>query len=158
MNKFANILTQKPDLCAIIKGGNSHPAIKGIVNFYKTNLGIIVSAKISGLPAPRNKCKSPVFGFHIHSGKSCTGNKTDPFKNAETHLNPKNCPHPYHAGDLLPLFGAKGYAYSAFLTNRFTLDDIIGKVIIIHSAPDDFTTQPAGNSGKKIACGVIEKS
>ncbi len=158
MNKFANILTQKPDLCAKIKGSRAYPAIKGTVKFYKTNLGIIVSAKISGLPIPRDKCKSPVFAFHIHSGESCEGNRTDPFKNAGTHLNLMNCPHPYHAGDLPPLFGAKGYAYSAFLTSRFTLEDVIGKAIIIHLNPDDFTTQHAGNAGKKIACGIIQES
>jgi Cu-Zn family superoxide dismutase len=43
----------------------------------------------------------------------------------------------------------------SFLTNRFTLDEIIGRVIIIHDKPDDFTSQPSGNSGNKIACGKI---
>ena len=37
-----------------------------------------------------------------------------------------------------PLFGNNGYAYLSFFTNRFSLDDIIGKVVIIHSHPDDF--------------------
>ena len=45
---------------------------------------------------------------------------------------------------------------SVFL-NKFKVKDIIGKVIIIHDIPDDFTTQPSGNSGTKIACGVIKK-
>ena len=44
-----------------------------------------------------------------------------------------------------------------FLTERFNIDEIIGKTIIIHSNPDDFTTQPGGNSGTKIACGLIKK-
>lgn len=42
-------------------------------------------------------------------------------------------------------------------TNRFTVSEVIGKSIILHSQPDDFTTQPAGNSGSRIACGIIEK-
>ena len=42
------------------------------------------------------------------------------------------------------------------LINKFKIKDIIGKVVIIHDSPDDFTTQPSGNSGKKIACGKIE--
>jgi len=42
------------------------------------------------------------------------------------------------------------------LINKFTIDEIVGKVIIIHDMPDDFTTQPSGNSGTKIACGRIE--
>ena len=44
-----------------------------------------------------------------------------------------------------------------FLTDRFKLKDVIGKAIIIHSMPDDFTSQPSGNSGEKIACGIINK-
>lgn len=55
------------------------------------------------------------------------------------------------------LFENKGYAYMTFLTDRFKLKDVIGKAIIIHSMPDDFTSQPSGNSGEKIACGIINK-
>ena len=46
---------------------------------------------------------------------------------------------------------------SVFL-NKFKVKDVIGKVIIIHDMPDDFTTQPSGNPGTKIACGEIKKS
>ena len=45
----------------------------------------------------------------------------------------------------------------AFLTNRLTVNELIGKTVIIHDRPDDFTTQPSGNAGNKIACGVISK-
>lgn len=41
------------------------------------------------------------------------------------------------------------------LTDRFRVRDIIGRTVVIHSGPDDFHTQPAGNAGEKIACGVI---
>lgn len=95
------------------------------------------------------------FGFHIHNGTSCTGNSEDPFANAGTHYNPTTCPHPFHSGDLPPLLENTGYAYMSVLLNKFEIKDIIGKVIIIHDMSDDFTTQPAGNSGKKIACGKI---
>lgn len=40
-------------------------------------------------------------------------------------------------------------------TDRFYVDEIIGKTVIVHEDPDDFHTQPSGNAGKKIACGVI---
>ena len=43
------------------------------------------------------------------------------------------------------------------LINKFKIQDIIGKVVIIHDMPDDFNSQPSGNSGTKIACGKIEK-
>jgi Cu-Zn family superoxide dismutase len=41
------------------------------------------------------------------------------------------------------------------VTNRFSIQDIIGRTVVIHSGPDDFRSQPAGNAGKKIGCGVI---
>ena len=72
-------------------------------------------------------------------------------------MEPNVYTHPYHAGDMPPLFGEKGEAFSVFMTKRFRVDDIIGKTVIIHSMPDDFTTQPAGNSGEKIACGIIRR-
>lgn len=61
-------------------------------------------------------------------------------------------------GDLPPLLENNGYAYMSVLVNKFNINEILGKVIIIHSMPDDFNSQPAGNSGMKIACGKIEKS
>ena len=91
------------------------------------------------------------------NGTSCTGNSEDEFADAQKHYNPKNCPHPYHAGDLPPLIENDGYSYMRVFTNKFNVKDIIGKVIIIHEMPDDFTTQPSGNSGTKIACGKIRK-
>lgn len=154
---FSSIFNQKPVAMAEMKGNISHPNIQGFVWFYTTNFGIIVVADIIGLPKSTNKCNSPIFAFHIHNGSSCTGNSNDPFANAGTHYNPSNCLHPYHAGDLPPLFGANGNAFSAVLTDRFTINEVIGKTIIIHSNPDDFTTQPSGNSGTKIACGVIRR-
>lgn len=154
---FHHILNHKSDACAVIRGSDEYPKIHGTVRFYDTNMGVLTRAEIFNLPENSHICKSPIFAFHIHSGGSCTGTVPDPFANALTHLNPMNCPHPYHAGDLPPLFGAGGYAYSVILTDRFSIRDIIGRTAVIHSSYDDFTTQPAGNSGKKIACGVIMK-
>lgn len=55
-----------------------------------------------------------------------------------------------------PLIENNGYSYMSVLINKFKIKDIIGKVVIIHDMPDDFNTQPSGNSGTKIACGKIE--
>lgn len=150
------LLRKKPNAYALINGGSEYPRIQGTVRFYSTHSGVIVAAEINGLPAPEAKCASPIFGFHIHGGNSCSGTEADEFANAGTHYNPNECPHPFHAGDLPPIFGNDGYALMLFLTNRFTVDEIIGKTIIIHSSPDDFTTQPSGNAGTKIACGEIK--
>lgn len=80
----------------------------------------------------------------------------DPFPLSGAHYNPGECEHPHHAGDLPPLFGCNGYAVSIFLTDRFLVDDVIGKTLILHDRPDDFKTQPAGDAGEKMACGVIQ--
>ncbi len=151
---FSNILH---DAKANIKGGKEYPKINGIVTFKETKGGVLVTAKINGLPKSKNNCKGRFFGFHIHDGVTCTGNLTDEFANAKSHLNPTNCPHPFHIGDLPPLIENNGYAYMRVLINKFKINNILGKVIIIHDSPDDFTTQPSGNSGTKIACGKIEK-
>lgn len=152
---IGSIFNKQPDASAIIRGSAEHPNINGRVLFYRVQQGVIVFTVVLGLPTSTDKCKSPVFAFHIHGGNACTGNAQDPFANAGMHYNPQNCLHPFHAGDMPPLFGNNGYALSLFLTDRFTTDEIIGKTVIIHSNPDDFMTQPSGNSGAKIACGEI---
>lgn len=143
------------DAVAIIKGSAKYPQIKGLVRFYQTNNGVYVVTNVTGLPEKTEDCSSPIFAFHIHSGDTCESRDNEPFSMSGTHYNPKGCPHPFHAGDLPPLFSASGTAMSSVLTNRFTLDEIIGKTIIIHLGADDFTSQPSGNSSEKIACGII---
>ena len=152
---FCSVFRRRADAVAFINGSPDFPKIKGRVLFYQLKNGVIVRADITGLPKGENKCDKPIFAFHIHGGGECSGNEADYFANADGHYNPESCPHPYHAGDLPPLFGVKGKAFSAFLTDRFIVREILGKAIIIHSKPDDFTSQPAGNSGEKIACGII---
>lgn len=146
-------------LCRI-SGSNEYNSINGITYFYETASGIWMKTNVGGLPMPMNiYCNQPVFGFHIHEGSMCTGTNEDPFMNAKGHYNPNGCMHPYHAGDLPPLFANKeGNAEMAFLSDRFTIDEIIGRVMIIHLHPDDFHTQPSGNSGTMIACGEIIKT
>ncbi len=152
---FTKIFRKRPQAMAKIKGRADYPDIQGNLYLYETGSGVLAVAEVFGLPKGNSPCDHPVFGFHIHEGESCTGTQDDPFADALMHLNPSACPHPYHAGDLPPLFGNQGYAFSAVFTNRFTTDAVIGKTVIIHAQPDDFTTQPAGNSGTRIACGKI---
>lgn len=152
---ISTILRQRPDAVAILRGSDKYPRLRGEVRFYQTRYGVIVAAEVTGLPMPTGNCQSPVFGFHLHSGGSCTGTASDPFADAKGHYNPQDCPHPHHAGDMPPLFGSNGYAFSVFLTDRFSVDEVIGRVVIIHAKPDDFTTQPSGNAGEMIACGSV---
>ena len=142
---------------SIIKGSNKFSNIRGTFWFRNVKEGVLVTAKVYGLPTSNQICNNKIFGVHIHEKGDCSGTINDPFANVGTHYNPDNCKHPQHAGDLEPLFENNGYAYYSFVTNRFTIDEIIGLSIIIHDNPDDFSTQPSGNSGNKIACGIIEK-
>lgn len=151
------LLKRMPDAYATINGSEGYPKILGNINFYKTPYGVMVITCVSGLPTSNEVCSNKIFAFHIHEGEECTGNEADPFSNTRMHYNPRNCPHPHHSGDMPPLFGANGYAFSAYLTNNFTIDEIIGKTVLIHERLDDFTTQPAGNAGAKIACGKINR-
>ena len=154
MNLLA-VLRRRPDARAIIRGSEKYPGLSGVVRFYQTRRGVLVFAKVSGLPETAEPCGNKIFAFHIHSGGQCTGDSIDPFADALAHYNPEECPHPAHAGDLPPLFSNHGYAFQVFLTDRFMVRQIIGRTVIVHSSPDDFTTQPSGNAGSKIACGQI---
>lgn len=149
---YAAVLSRRPDAAAKIYGSDEHLEIIGRVSFFGIKCSTLVAAEIRGLPTGRQ-----VFGFHIHEGESCTGNATDPFADVGTHYNPDNRAHPFHSGDMPPLFGNCGYAFSVFMTDRFSSNEIIGKTVIIHGGIDDFSTQPSGNAGSKIACGKIEK-
>jgi len=128
---------------AIVKGGKEYPKINGVVYFKENKNGVVVTAKIKGLPKSKGKCTGSFFGFHIHEGSSCTGNHKDEFENVKSHYNPNNCPHPFHKGDLPPLIENNGYAYMSVLINKFKIKDIINKTVVIHDMPDDFVTQPS---------------
>lgn len=140
-----------PDAVARIRGGMEAPQLSGCVQFYQENGCVLIVARICGLP---RESETGFFGFHIHQGGNCSG--TD-FSGTGSHYNPYEQVHPKHAGDLPPLMRCRGNAYLAVRTDRFSVNNIVGKTVVIHSAPDDFHTQPAGNAGKKIACGVICK-
>ena len=154
---ISRTLCREPQAVARLEGSGEYPAIRGQVRFYQTECGVLVAAEVRGLLGGRG-CETRVFGMHIHSGGACAGDESDPFADAMAHYNPDDCPHPQHRGDLPPLFGNQGCAVQVTLTDRFTVEEVLGRTVIIHEHPDDFTTQPAGNSGKKIACGVIRRN
>lgn len=135
-----------PSAVACVSGGRMNPKLKGIVRFDQNCGGVLVTAEVSGLP------RDGFFAFHIHEGSGCGG--TD-FSESGSHYNPTGSSHPDHAGDLPPLLAHNGRAKMSVLTGRFRVDEIIDKTVIIHADPDDFTTQPAGNPGRKLACGII---
>lgn len=153
---FINLLSYyQPQAQAWIRGSSSEPQLNGSVNFYQTQYGgILIEAQIFGLPDINNPGSSDFYAMHIHEYGDCS----DQFQNTGSHYNPTNQAHPQHSGDMPPLLANQGYAYSVFYDKRCTIAEIIGKSVIIHSQRDDFTTQPSGDPGIKIGCGVIRKT
>ncbi len=139
---------KKPLAVAYIEGGKAYPELRGTVRFYPRCGGTLVVADIVGLP----DTDTGFFAFHIHEGGDCCGVG---FPDTGVHFNPTGAEHPRHAGDLPPLLSDHGRAYCQALTGRFRVNEVIGKTVVIHDGPDDFKTQPSGNAGEKIACGVI---
>lgn len=153
---LSTLLYDVPTAYAYIYGSIKYPTIYGNLMLYEVPGGTLALAQVMGLPVSDTPCSSNIHGFHIHGGSVCNGSAANPFSDADGHFNPGNCPHPSHAGDLPPLFANQGFAWSSFFTDRFTAREVVGKVAIIHANPDDFTTQPSGNSGEMIACGEIK--
>ena len=153
---FTDTLRNKnPQALAWMRGNAQNPQLSGIVKFFDTPYsGVLIEAEIFGLPNIATQFSSDFFAMHIHEKGDCTM----PFDKTGDHYNPTNEQHPQHAGDLIPLMGNQGYAWLAFYDKRFMIKDIIGRSIIIHKMPDDFMSQPSGNAGEKIGCGVIRQN
>lgn len=150
-NIFTSILMNNfPMAIALIQGNSGYPDLHGKVFFYNTPFGgALVYVEVNGLPDKNPS--SNFYGLHIHE----FGNCTLPFDKTGNHYNPGNTQHPWHAGDLPPLLGNNGYAWMCVYTGRFSIPEILGKSVVIHGMRDDFTSQPSGDSGAKIGCGVI---
>ena len=156
MAMIDEILSEVPQAYAEVKGSDKYPDIQGWVYFYGANGGTIVLAEIYGLPDEEQQHLGRFFGFHIHEGSTCTGNRTDPFADTLIHYSPGYVQHPQHAGDLPVLLSSHGSAWIAVYTGRFFPDDVIGRTVIIYDQPDDYRSQPFGDAGEKIACGEIQ--
>ena len=118
-----------------------------------------IRADINGLPSNRQ------FGFHVHEKGDCS----DGGMGAGGHFNPQGKPHgrydstDHHAGDLPNLSSdGEGVAVFSFTTDQLTVspgpDSVVNRAIVIHESADDYKSQPAGNSGKRIACGIIRSA
>lgn len=137
---------------ADLKGSLAYPKISGHVEFYEWGNGTLIKAEVHHLP---DKELNNFFGFHIHENGNC-GNPAD-FMDAGSHYRKGKTLHPQHDGDLTMLYSNNGYAFLSMFTQRFQVSEIIGRTVVIHEGMDDFKTDPAGNSGKRIACGSIKK-
>lgn len=149
---YDSICEKNPEAVAEISGGTEYPDIHGMVRFYETPFsGVVIEAEIFDLPVESRETPA-FFAFHIHENGDCSAD----FANTGNHYNPENHPHPSHAGDLPSLLTGNGYSWLCFYDSCLSISQVIGRSAVIHGGVDDFTTQPSGNSGKKIACGVIQ--
>ena len=131
----------------------------GTVSFVQKGDRVAVTARVSGLTPGSH-------GFHIHEKGDCSSGDG---MSAGGHFNPQGKPHAQpttadrHAGDMPMLVAdASGNATLTVELDVITIGagatDIVGRGVIVHKDPDDFTTQPTGNSGARVACGVIRKT
>ena len=146
---------------ANIKGDATYPDIHGQVRFYEGFHGTIIQADIRNLPRyqPAQGGKQPIgpFGFHIHIHPDCMPvDAGESFSQAGGHYNPTGQHHGHHAGDLPVLMPSRsGIAQMTVYIDAFLPQDIFGKSVMVHENPDDYRTDPAGNAGRRIACGPI---
>lgn len=132
--------------------GNS---VHGTVTFEAVENGVHVTANVAGLTPGKH-------GFHIHEFGDCSA---DDGTSAGGHFNPSGMPHSMpssdkrHAGDMGNIEADKdGNAHIDFVDAVMRLDgenSIIGHAVIVHEKEDDLKTQPTGNAGARVACGVI---
>ncbi len=131
------------------------PAVSGTVHFTQDAGGVHVVADLSGLKPGRH-------GFHLHENGVCT---PPDFKSAGGHWNPGHAAHacmptePRHAGDMGNVTaGSDGRAHLDVVLTGVSFagaNSVVGKAVVLHAGEDDCKSQPAGNSGDRLACGVV---
>ena len=150
--------------CAGTLGGPSASAtlaaksgsmVSGNVDFREKDGKLLIEAKVAGLTPGEH-------GFHVHEVGDCSAPDA---ASAKGHFNPAGKMHgrydqaEHHGGDMPNLLAdAQGVAQYSAEVGGLTLSGpmgVVGRSIVIHADPDDYHSQPAGNSGKRVACGVI---
>lgn len=131
----------------------------GAVTLTEAGEGIMIAGRLTGLPPGEH-------GIHLHTTGRCDA---PAFESAGDHWNPTGARHGTkapggpHLGDLANLSVAKDSSATAQATTPVgtlrgenALLDADGAAVVVHAKPDDYRTQPSGNSGDRIACGTVE--
>ena len=121
--------------------------------------GVHLTGTVGGLPP------NSTHGFHVHEKGDCSAADAS---SAGPHFNPSAAPHgkaesgAHHAGDMDNVVAnAQGVVTVNVHVSGVTLgggaiNDIAGRALVVHASADDYTSQPAGNAGARVACGVIK--
>ncbi|HLR31216.1 MAG TPA: superoxide dismutase family protein, partial [Fodinibius sp.] len=124
----------------------------GTVTFTAAGDSVQVQAEISGLSEGNH-------GFHIHQYGDCTAPDGS---SAGGHFNPDNNDHagptdsPRHMGDMGNIEAdAEGNATLNYGDSTISIDQILGRAVVVHGGEDDLESQPSGDAGPRIGCGVI---
>jgi Cu-Zn family superoxide dismutase len=144
---------------ASLKGADG--ADHGTVTLTETPAGVLVRAELTGLPPGEH-------GFHFHETGACE----PPFESAGGHYNPTAAEHGFkavggpHGGDMPNIHVPESGDLTVEVFNAGvtledgapdTLFDDDGTALIVHAGADDYESQPSGDAGDRIACGVVEK-
>ena len=153
--------TPEPSLTSQVAGAQltGPGGATGVITFTQQPGGVHVVARVEHATPGKH-------GFHLHAGGTCDA---PGFKGAGDHFNPGNTPHgapdavEHHAGDFGNIeVGADGVGNLDVTSSGLSVgegaNDVIGKAVILHKGEDDLKTQPSGNSGDRIACGVVQKA
>ncbi len=146
-----------PTRATAVMEARSGSTVTGRVDLTEKAGQVRAHVELTGL-APNSE-----HGFHIHEKGDCSAADA---ASAGGHYNPAGVAHgragipPHHAGDLPSLTAdASGAVHADVLIDGVTLaagpTSIIGRSVVVHGGRDDFTSQPAGNSGPRVACGII---
>lgn len=151
---------QAADVTAFATIRDSNGQIIGMASFVESGAADVkVTVEVSGLTPG-------LHGMHVHTVGKCDGPE---FVTAGGHFNPRNVKHGLqtsdgpHSGDLPNLVvGSDGKARFSMTVSRFTLSvgslslmDADGSAVVVHALPDDGMTDATGNSGGRVACGVV---
>ncbi|MEY5099828.1 MAG: hypothetical protein RJA36_2547 [Pseudomonadota bacterium] len=152
--------TDAPPLAQAQLQPRSYSRVSGSVSFAPRGDAVLVVAHVTDLTPGEH-------GFHIHEGGDCSAEDAS---SAKGHFNPGGMMHGHprqasqerHVGDLPNLVAdSNGVAVYRQEVKGLQLDagpnGILGRSVVVHAAADDYHSQPAGNSGRRVACGVIEK-
>lgn len=158
-SNMGDIFKRGPSATAVLAPTKGNQ-VSGTVHFKQRGETVLVEVKVTGLKP------NGTHGFHVHEKGDCSAADAS---SAGGHFNPEKTPHgglsseKRHAGDFGNLQAdANGFAQTSIQVSGVTLgaeaNSIIGRAVIVHANPDDLTSQPSGNAGARVACGLISKN